>query len=144
MPKYFNEDYVHEITNSPSLDQEIQRIREQSMFSRNINCRQCGHRGNVEIGAPSANPTANIFKYTGHNPDSGDLYFRCPLCKSTLSVDPMKMISTDTVDGVPGSVNVQITANKNKKSLYRLWTVLSVVIFLGLIIVIANHFFIRG
>lgn len=144
MPKYFREDYVYEIIDSPPLYQEIQRIREQSMFSRNINCRQCGHRGSVEIGAISANSTVSIFKYTGHNPDSGDLYFRCPLCKSTLSVEPMNMISSDTVDGLPGAYNVPITADKKEKSLLPLWTVLSVGFFLGLMIIIVNHFFIRG
>lgn len=144
MPKYFHEDYVHEIIDSPSLYQEVQRIREQSMFSRNINCSQCGHRGSVEIGAPSASPTVKIFKYTGHDPDSGDLYFRCPLCKSTLSVDPMNMISADTVDGLPCSVNIPITTDKKETSFLPWWSLVSVVIFLGLMIVIINHFFIRG
>jgi hypothetical protein len=144
MPKYFSEDYVHEIIDSPSLYQEVQKIREQSMFSRKINCRQCGHSGSVQIGDPSASPTVSIFKYTGHNPDNGDLYFQCPLCKATLSVDPMNMISTDTVDGVPNSINAPITADIKEKSLLPLWTVLSVGLFLGLMIIIVNHFFIRG
>jgi hypothetical protein len=144
MPKYFSEDYLHEIIDSPSLYQAIQQIREQSMFSRNINCGQCGHHGIVEIGAPSANPTVTIFKYTGHDPDSGNLYFRCPLCKSTLSIDPMNMISTDTVDGVPNSVNVPIAADVKETSRRPLWIVLSVGFFLGLMIIIVNHFFIRG
>jgi len=144
MPKYFREDYVHEIIDSSPLYQEIQRIRGQGIFSRNIHCRQCGHRESVEIGAPSGKPRGSIFKYMRHNPDSGELYFRCSSCKSILSVDPMNMISTDTVDGVPNSSNVPITADIKEKSLLPLWTVLSVGFFIGFIIILVNHFFIRG
>jgi transcription elongation factor Elf1 len=129
MTKYFNEDYVHEIINIHPLEQEIQRIRERSMFSKIINCNQCGHRGCVELSAYSTSPALSIFKYTGHNPDSGELYFQCPMCKSTLSVDPIKMINTNTLDGITRSVNIPVTADKKDKSLLSLWTVLSVGFF---------------
>jgi hypothetical protein len=144
MTRYFNEDYIYEIIDSPSLYQEIQRIREAMGFSRTFHCTQCSYRASIEIGAPSASPALSILKYTKHDPDSRDLYFRCPLCNATLSVGPVKVLNTKTKGYNPRSFNVSVMNVKKEISLLPLWTALSVVFFFGFIFFIVNQFFMKG
>ena len=141
MTRYFNEDYIHEIIGSLPLDQEMQRIREQMGFPRTIRCTQCGHHGSIEFGLPSTSPALSILKYTRHDPNSRDLYFRCPLCNATLLVGPEKVINTKTKGYNPRSFNVPVMNEKKEISLLPLWTFLSVGFFFGFILFIVNRFF---
>lgn len=69
------------------------------MFSREIICAACHHKGTVEIGTSYATPVSTIFKYIGHDPHGGDLYFRCPSCGAQLAADPMKLLNAKSTLG---------------------------------------------
>lgn len=142
MSKLYGDDYIYEIPDSPSLYHELRAVKESAMFSKNITCDGCGHRGNIEIGAPSTTPRSKLFTHVGHDPHSGDLYFRCPACGAHLSVDPLATVSSDAVTGVTVSVASEVSSSKQGRSLSRFWLALSMGIILYLTVLLIINYFI--
>jgi hypothetical protein len=62
-----------------------------------INCNYVGileHQGMTFNGNTGYIPISRSFKYTGNNPFSGNLHYKCSRCETIILVDPMDVLGT--------------------------------------------------
>ncbi|MDQ5985765.1 MAG: hypothetical protein CSYNP_01482 [Syntrophus sp. SKADARSKE-3] len=72
------------------------------MIAKEINCSYCGLTGNIDGHDLGVNIVqAKIFKHQGHNPFTGQLFYRCPSCLTTLQVNPMDVLKSEVLKGIP-------------------------------------------
>lgn len=72
------------------------------MTAKEINCVYCGLKGDVDVYDQDMNDLqAKVFKHQGHNPFTGQLYYKCPSCQTTLQVNPMDVLKGEVLKGIP-------------------------------------------
>jgi len=80
------------------------------MISTTIRCSCCGHEGPREIiGIVNHEHKTDVFTDQGHEPYSGELYFRCPRCKVFISVDPTDALGSKTMKGYPVPLETEVS-----------------------------------
>ena len=74
-----------------------------------VNCNYIGileNQGIVFDDKTGDRPHSRCFKYKGHNPFSGNLYYECARCETTILVDPMDVL---------GAVGAEIVKDVREK-----------------------------
>ena len=71
------------------------------VITRNIQCCDCGQKGEIEIMGLDQEGNPDIFRYLGNHEFSGDMYFRCPGCGCELIVNPMDALGPGILKGLP-------------------------------------------
>ena len=73
------------------------------MSTRDIACLHCGCTGMLDVHCVNdVVPKDRVFKHLGHNPFSGHLHYRCPVCKTVLLVEPVAALGKNSLNGFPG------------------------------------------
>lgn len=72
------------------------------MTSKEINCAYCSLKGYIDESDQDLNDLQRkVFKHQGHDPFTGQLYYGCPYCLTTLQVDPMDVLKGEVLKGIP-------------------------------------------
>jgi hypothetical protein len=75
------------------------------MMAKDINCAYCSSTGYIDACDQDLNELqTKFFKHQGHDPFTGQLYYKCPYCLMTLQVDPMDVLKGEVLKGVPSGV----------------------------------------
>ena len=80
------------------------------MLASFIMCQACGCKGRAGNTLSQHDSESPVFRYQGHDPFEGIMIYSCANCQATLVVDPMEMLTSFCVQGVPESV----TSNRGK------------------------------
>lgn len=73
------------------------------MLASFIICQACGCKGRAGNTLCQNQSESPVFRYHGHDPFEGIMRYSCTNCKAMLLVDPMDMLSSSCVRGVPQS-----------------------------------------
>jgi len=72
------------------------------MMAKEIHCAHCGMMGDIDGYDQGMNgPQAKIFKHQGHDPFTGQIHYQCPVCLTTLQVNPMNLLRGEALHGIP-------------------------------------------
>ncbi len=71
------------------------------MLANYIICQACGCRGRAGNALSQSQSESPVFRYHGHDPFDGSMRYSCANCGAILLVDPMDMLTTFCVRGVP-------------------------------------------
>lgn len=80
-----------------------------------ITCLRCGIPGQIEGMGRNGDPEkAQVFRYRGHNPFSGDIHYQCPACGTILPVDPATVLDSLT-SGHSGTATAESRETPNDR-----------------------------
>ena len=71
------------------------------MLANFIICQACGCRGRAGNALSQNQSESPVFRYHGHDPSEGTMRYSCANCDAMLLVNPMDMLTTLCVRGVP-------------------------------------------
>lgn len=87
------------------------------MFSGKINCMGCGHEAIVEIqGIVIPSPVTDKNKYFRYKPSTGYLYFPCTSCGVDLEIDPLEVMNSRVLRGIPVSSHASYVPSEKMAS----------------------------
>jgi len=79
------------------------------MISKRIRCSRCKYEGSAEItGTATAESSTDLFTSEGHDPYSGQMYFRCPRCKVFIAVEPTDALESNTMTGYASQMKNEV------------------------------------
>jgi hypothetical protein len=73
----------------------------EKMTAHFIICEACGCKGSDGNLSVNSRTSAPVFRHLGHDPYTGDMHYSCVYCGVVLAVDPMEMLFSSCVKGVP-------------------------------------------